>query len=130
MTPKRLTLALTVLLFSLVANASDSRVSPRRNPQAGRTLYNQNCAVCHGSSGKGDGVAAAGLNPKPANFADPTRQTAMTEAKQIQIVTAGGPSEKLSPIMPGFGEALTEQQIRDVVAFIRDTFLAKGIGQK
>ena len=36
---------------------------------AGATVYATNCATCHGAKGAGDGVAAAALNPKPANFA-------------------------------------------------------------
>jgi mono/diheme cytochrome c family protein len=36
---------------------------------AGATVYATNCATCHGAKGGGDGVAAAALNPKPANFA-------------------------------------------------------------
>jgi len=36
----------------------------------GKNLYNTNCASCHGDQGKGDGVAAASLNPAPRNFHD------------------------------------------------------------
>lgn len=35
---------------------------------AGATAYRTYCVTCHGESGKGDGVAAASLNPKPADF--------------------------------------------------------------
>lgn len=34
----------------------------------GATLFAANCASCHGEQGKGDGLAAAALNPKPRNF--------------------------------------------------------------
>lgn len=34
----------------------------------GKKLYDVQCASCHGLQGKGDGVAAAALNPKPRNF--------------------------------------------------------------
>ena len=35
----------------------------------GRDLYATECASCHGSLGRGDGVAAAGLTPPPADLA-------------------------------------------------------------
>jgi len=34
----------------------------------GKEIYNVNCASCHGTEGKGDGIAAAALNPHPRNF--------------------------------------------------------------
>ena len=34
----------------------------------GKNLFTTNCISCHGANGKGDGVAAAALNPKPRNF--------------------------------------------------------------
>ena len=37
---------------------------------AGKATYDDKCAACHGPAGKGDGVAAAALNPKPINFSD------------------------------------------------------------
>ncbi|MDX1702235.1 MAG: cytochrome c, partial [Melioribacteraceae bacterium] len=36
----------------------------------GNSLYNTNCASCHGNEGRGDGVAAVALNPPPRNFYD------------------------------------------------------------
>lgn len=46
-----------------------------KNPEAsdaasiknGKTLYQTYCSPCHGDNGKGDGPAAASLNPKPAD---------------------------------------------------------------
>lgn len=37
----------------------------------GKTLYESNCSSCHGSEGKGDGIAGAGLNPPPRNLQSP-----------------------------------------------------------
>jgi len=36
--------------------------------KTGGDLFKANCASCHGDQGKGDGLAAAALNPKPRNF--------------------------------------------------------------
>ena len=35
---------------------------------AGRALYQENCAVCHGARALGDGPAAFTLNPRPFNL--------------------------------------------------------------
>lgn len=37
---------------------------------AGKQIYDDKCAACHGAAGKGDGAAAAALNPRPVNFTD------------------------------------------------------------
>jgi mono/diheme cytochrome c family protein len=100
------------------------------NPEAGKKIFNQNCVVCHGVAGHGDGPASAGLNPKPANFSDPARLRVMTEEKQIHVVTNGGAAEKLSPVMPPFGDALSPQQIRDVVAYVRSNLQPKQLSEK
>lgn len=35
---------------------------------AGEKVFKSFCVTCHGAKGKGDGPAAAGLNPKPLDF--------------------------------------------------------------
>jgi mono/diheme cytochrome c family protein len=41
------------------------------NLSKGKTLFDGNCAPCHGMNGAGDGPAAAALTPKPADFKTP-----------------------------------------------------------
>ncbi len=36
----------------------------------GKKLFAQNCAMCHGDAGKGDGVAGKALNPPPRNLVE------------------------------------------------------------
>lgn len=62
----------TVLLLS----AYQVRIAPKTLPSLtqGQQLYAENCVMCHGLQGFGDGVQAAALMPKPANFHDVSRQ--------------------------------------------------------
>jgi mono/diheme cytochrome c family protein len=41
----------------------------------GKTLFETNCTPCHGQLGRGDGPAAATMNPKPRNFTNPVGWT-------------------------------------------------------
>lgn len=38
----------------------------------GKSLFEENCASCHGPLGRGDGPAAGTMNPRPRNFASPS----------------------------------------------------------
>lgn len=65
------------------------------------------CVTCHGPAGKGDGAAAATLNPKPRNFAkgdflyDTDKDGKKgTEADLMNIVTNGAVKYGGSPLMP------------------------------
>ena len=86
--------------------------SSERVLTAGKNIYTQLCAVCHGNKGAGDGITAAALQPKPANF--------LTAAFQEQ--TDGAIYYKISegrPPMPGFKTQLNEQQTWAIVHYLR-----------
>jgi mono/diheme cytochrome c family protein len=89
---------------------------------AGKLVFAQNCVICHGASGHGDGPAAAGLKPKPADFSDHERMSKVTDDIRVKAVSEGGSAVGVSPIMPAFKDALTEKQIRDVLAFVKQEF--------
>jgi mono/diheme cytochrome c family protein len=42
--------------------------SAKKTVEQGEKIAKVNCVSCHGSKGKGDGAAAAALNPKPADW--------------------------------------------------------------
>ena len=81
---------------------------------AGKALFSVNCAVCHGAGGKGDGPAAAGLNPPPADFTNPIHR-AHTDADLIGWITNGLPGSA----MPAFTGKLTDSQMREIVVYLR-----------
>ncbi len=94
------------------------------NAVKGKATFEQYCRACHGATGNGDGPMAAGLNPKPKDFSDKAYNGSLKEDHLVKIIKDGGQAAGKSPIMPKFGGTLKENQIQDVVAFIRS--LAKG----
>ena len=89
------------------------------NTTKGKGLFDKNCASCHGAGGKGDGAAAAALNPKPKDLSDNKYMAGLKDEQLIEVVKKGGAAVGKSPLMPAFGAALKDQNVQDVVAFIR-----------
>jgi cytochrome c553 len=83
------------------------------------------CGPCHGPAGKGDGPAAASLNPKPRNFTDGKYMNTRTDAQLINVIKNGSAAEKFSPMMVGYGSMVNDQEIKEIVAFIRSLAVPK-----
>ena len=67
---------------------------PRQLPsfEAGKKLFAENCAQCHGETGKGDGPSRATMNPKqplPANFTDPEFADGLSPFKAFNAISFG-----------------------------------------
>ena len=82
---------------------------------AGKKLYGTYCAVCHGNKGKGDGIAAAGLNPKPADHTSAKVQNQTDGAIFWKITNGRAPIAS----MASYEKTLTETQRWQLVDFIR-----------
>ncbi len=94
---------------------------PKGDPKKGKEKYMENlrCSACHGESGKGDGPAAMALNPKPRNYTDCSVMGKESDAKLFKVIKEGGPAAGFSPLMVGFASQLSDQDIWDIIAFIR-----------
>lgn len=91
----------------------------RGDSARGSTLYTQYCSSCHGPGGKGDGPVAAGLDPKPADHTDPKRMGPLDDPRLYTVITHGGAAVGLSPLMAPWGAVLADQDVRDLIAYIR-----------
>lgn len=89
------------------------------NPIKGKNIFANSCSGCHGSGGKGDGAAAAALNPKPKDLTDKTYLSKLNDDYLYKVIAKGGAAVGKSALMPPFSGSLKDQDIRDVVAFIR-----------
>ncbi|MBI2881046.1 MAG: cytochrome c [Candidatus Tectomicrobia bacterium] len=104
------------VIMSLTASLATAQ---KADVQAGKEKYLQFCASCHGAAGKGDGPAAAALNPKPRDHSDAKYMATLKDEEVFNIIKQGGVPLGKSPLMPPWGQALSDQDIRNVVGFIR-----------
>jgi mono/diheme cytochrome c family protein len=109
------TLSVTLGIFTLVMVASGAA----GNAAKGKTKYQELCVACHGASGKGDGPAAAGLQTKPRNHTDAAYMNKLKDQQIIDIIKKGGQAVGKSPLMPPWGSQLKDQEVVDLVAYIR-----------
>lgn len=107
------------LLLLLGGVPCPARAQGSGDPVAGEDTHKLYCASCHGPQGKGDGAAAALLPVKPRDFTDCTWMGGVEDDYLVTIIQKGGIGVGKSPIMPPWGAQLGDQQIRNLVAYIR-----------
>ena len=103
----------------------DAKYASLRNPlpasaanvKSGKALFEQNCAVCHGATGHGDGPGAAGLDPKPAVLAGLGRTRIATDGFYFWTISEGG--IQFNGAMPPFKGQLTDEDIWKIILFLR-----------
>lgn len=125
--------AMAVYVADLAGNATAERVAvgaqalsrPKltvatETASVGASVYLGACAQCHGESGR------APLNPA-INLALSTAVRGTDAANVLNVIRNGihQPPDVAGPMMPGFGDVLTEAQLLAVAAYVRATFTDK-----
>jgi mono/diheme cytochrome c family protein len=88
-----------------------------RGATPAQRLYLSHCAECHGANGHGSWRATLFLL-QPGNLADPRVLAPLSDEYLFNLVKDGGaPIGK--PGMPAFGYHLSDEQIREVVRYVR-----------
>lgn len=98
---------------------SKAQTSLRGDVDSGRTLYRQFCTPCHGATGQGDGPVGQALNPRPANHTDTAYMGQLSDEHVTKVIRDGAASVGKSPMMAPWGDILSEQDIRDVLGYLR-----------
>ena len=78
----------------------------------GKKIFSTYCVVCHGTTGEGNGSAAAALNPKPKNLT----------SKEVQKQTDGALFWKITtgnPPMLSWKSTLSKKQRWELIDYIR-----------
>ncbi len=84
------------------------------DPAKGKRIYEVNCIPCHGIKGEGDGPRSYFIVPPPRNFTDRDEMEGKDQQTFLTAVTEG----KDGTAMLAWNGILSEQQIRDVVAYV------------
>ncbi|MBI1725207.1 MAG: cytochrome c [Candidatus Tectomicrobia bacterium] len=97
---------------------------PGAQGQPARPTAEQNflwyCIQCHGPRGDGKGVNnTAKLPVSPRNLTDGRDMAQFSDADMTRTISRGGGASDLSPIMPPWGNTLSAEDIRDLVAHVR-----------
>lgn len=79
---------------------------------AGRAVYAQRCAACHGERGRGDGPAGVGLQPPPADLLLHVPQH--TDGELYHFISRGIPGSA----MPAWRSLLSETERWQLVHYL------------
>ena len=84
------------------------------DPSRGAPLYAQQCSVCHGAAGAGDGPAGVGMTPPPANLRDAARLDRLSLYAIYNTLGMGVEGTD----MPAFADQLDDRQRWDLATYI------------
>lgn len=88
-----------------------------QNAQRGASIYEAQCASCHGAAGAGDGPGAKKLTPPPAQLGWLAKVPASRRGAFIYWSVAEG-GQPFGTGMPAFKDKLDQEQIWSVVGYL------------
>ena len=118
---------LLMLIFGIVVGTLCCTLTYAQNAPAaserGKEVYENSCAHCHGTEGRGDGSAAENLLPKPRDFTRGLYKIRSTETGELptdqdlfNIITVGMPGSS----MPGWETSLSANDRWELVALYQN----------
>jgi mono/diheme cytochrome c family protein len=111
----RIALGVSLVLVATTVAAQEAATPTR----SGREIYESICATCHGPDGKGD------VNPDlvkvapPPDFTDCAFANREPDEAFLAVAHGGGPARGFSPLMPAWGGAFSEQELRLAISHMR-----------
>jgi hypothetical protein len=113
--------ALWLCIPAALVCAQKLRHHSTESPEAGKQIFKSACVACHGADGRGTPKVVSGFEP-PQSFPDFTKceqTTPEPNSAWKDVIAHGGRARGFVEIMPSFGEALTSEQIDDVIEYVR-----------
>lgn len=85
----------------------------------GKRVFNNNCVWCHAGTTPAGPSNRSNLSPTPPLFTDGERFNSLSDDSMRNTITLGGSAMGKSAIMPPWGQTLTQDEIRAVLAYAR-----------
>jgi mono/diheme cytochrome c family protein len=117
---KRVSALVLLILLLSACNQSRTGMSASDDALAGKALYEQSCAACHGIDGEGQSEwktpGENGVYPAPPHTAE-GHTWHHADPLLLEIMTNGGTMPNSG--MPGFSEQLTDDEMVAILAYIK-----------
>lgn len=123
----RIMMSVALLLLAGIEHAGAAGSEPppctpsgelRGDAKRGAPLHLQHCAACHGVDGKSE-VIVMHMDEPPKDQSDPLYMKTLPDEYLYLVVCKGGAALGKNFIMPEFGGVISDQDIRDLIAWIR-----------
>jgi mono/diheme cytochrome c family protein len=85
----------------------------------GRRIFYQHCVWCHSDTTPAGPSNRSNVSPDPPLMNDSALLSKVSDASLHKIIASGGRGVGKSAMMPPYGATLSEEEINDVVAYIR-----------
>lgn len=117
--------AIAVVLGVLAVSVSAAQSRRADIDGEGRRLYEAACSTCHGPDGLGMDEQHVGFEEELPDFTDCRFAAREPDADWLGVVHLGGPSRSFSKMMPSFSGLLDQDQIGQILGYVR-TFCHDG----
>ncbi|KAF0191231.1 MAG: cytochrome C class I [Gammaproteobacteria bacterium] len=98
------------LLWAAAASATEK---PEDN-------YRTYCVQCHGLQGDGKGINVRDMSVQPRDHTDAKEMAARSDEDLFKAIKEGGVAINKSMLMPGWADVLSDEEIRGLVAYLRE----------
>lgn len=93
--------------------------SPLQAGETGKDNYRTYCMQCHGMNGDGKGLNILDMAVQPRDHTDKKSMTGRSDAELFKVIKEGGLAISKSVLMPGWGATFSDEEIHDLVAYLR-----------
>jgi cytochrome c oxidase cbb3-type subunit 3 len=103
-----------VLCLSLLSQGVEANA--KENAEDNYKTY---CWQCHGIAGDGKGINIRDMSVQPRDHTDAKHMSSLSDADIFKVIKDGGQAVTKSILMPPWAGSFTDEEIRDLVHYLR-----------